>query len=284
MSQAANLLGVTENTVRQRRLGAYSQFGAENATQAIARAFEFRYYRSLETHEQVALFGLMDVLRPAGPTEGELTSSVAYEAVLNRPPLVVVDNPTGRLGNGVERPLSVGARRRIERRAGALVTNPFQSEYTFAELQVKHVQALTDGLAQGKTQAQVARTLGVSLDVISRADGPAKRLRDHLGTNNPADTMYSMLLHGYRPADIELPPGSSPKLLQNMVLHLYLAALGYDTPNAMELTQHDKRVVVYNRKQAIDRLGARTLQQAVAHAFALGIFRSLPVANYRLAA
>lgn len=216
----------------------------------------------------VAIFGLASVLQPAA---GFPEAYVDRVYTINMPSLAA--EVTGRTQASVL--LDFEAKQRIAARARTIVAAPYVSEISFDLPELARIEAWLDGSIAGKSDEVIAESMGISRRTLNRL---STDIRQHLGASNQASAVYGILLHGHPYGKRRL--GAQPPVMTpNRLLHLYLASLGFEEREAVELTKVGPNVslaqVKSARRQAVRQLGGKVLSQGIVAAYRVGLFRQL---------
>lgn len=220
----------------------------------------------------VSVFGLASVLR----SEANLSTPHIDSALLvNMPPLET------QVADKLEPivPLAEDAQERIKERARSIVVAPYTHEATFSVAELAKFETWFNGSVTGMSDAAIARSMDISRRTLIRI---GTNIREYLDVPNQASAVYSILLHGHE-LGRRAPDVQTPRMTINRFLHLYLAALGFEEREAVELTNVNPNVSLSQvkgaRRTAVYQLGGRALSEGILAAYRVGLFRPLDQAS-----
>jgi DNA-binding CsgD family transcriptional regulator len=211
----------------------------------------------------IAVFGLERVVG-AGSTASGLTDEYSARAYQVNMPAQLTERDETR---GWNLDIKPEARAQIAERAKSLVAIPRTQDHPFKDDELRAFVAYLDGMAEGKSIAEIARGIPMPDRTLKRR---AVLMRDYLGATNEASIVYGALLHGYTP-QLSLPrEWRRPELTPNEALHLYLAGIGFQKPEVSDLIGVRPGTVRQHRLRGLAKYGAHSTTQALARGFHAG--------------
>lgn len=137
-------------------------------------------------------------------------------------------------------------------------------------------QLLLNGLAHGLSQQKIADAAEKTRDDMVDA---AREVREWLGMPDQPSSLYKALLHhsiAISPPEIHV---ERPILTTNESVHFYLASIGFSKSEAAKMVGVAEGTVKRHRDSALVKFQARSMPQAIAHAFACRYYKSFSPAE-----